>query len=421
MEPATRSERRRADASVSRSVLVCLLVSLIVHVLGVAWISSAWAGGNAAATRGDNESAEDERTPEADEFRLGIASSERATINWLGFADPTPHRAVESDVEQAALVMSAPGAPVAPSSPRPDGAGQPSSAAASASRTASAETSSVDPSLVGEAVDDPAPVESASEPAAVDVDIDADIVVPETDAAVRDMASADEIDEQPVDPERAPVEDAGEKNDADVVTDMAETAKPAETERVADEQVEAEQVVNETDTEPEETADGASPGEGDSEAEESDQRDEPGSRPAPPGEDAGADTMAGIISDRESSPTSKPVDMSISDWGKPAAGEGVKVNPVRPRFPDTLAAFRRGLTATVLIDFGADGYVRDVRFEEVVIDRRRVVRNTGSPEADRVLRNSVFNWTATGTQIEELAERSEDAVVTVRMDMKIKP
>lgn len=113
--------------------------------------------------------------------------------------------------------------------------------------------------------------------------------------------------------------------------------------------------------------------------------------------------------------------MKIEDWGRPAAGKGIRIRTVHPRFPDTLAVFRGRLDATVLIDFGADGLVRNVGFERVKKNRRWIERNTGSAEADRVLLNSVYNWTASGEEIEALRAKGPDARVTIRMEMFIRP
>lgn len=137
--------------------------------------------------------------------------------------------------------------------------------------------------------------------------------------------------------------------------------------------------------------------------------------------DAGASSRPGELSDRESTAASKTVDLRITNWGRPAAGEGIEIRTRHPQFPDTLAVFRRVLDATVLIDFGADGRVRDVRFETVTIKKKKVVRSTGSPEGDRVVLNCVYNWTAEGEEIDRLAEQGEDARVTIRMEMRIRP
>ena len=76
------------------------------------------AGWNAG--RAEPASLDEPAPPEAeDESRLGIERSRRVTVNWLGFADPTPHRARESELEQAALSMALVGSPEAPSDPSP--------------------------------------------------------------------------------------------------------------------------------------------------------------------------------------------------------------------------------------------------------------------------------------------------------------
>ncbi len=427
------SDSRRTAERGSRSTVACLLASVGLHAFAFVWISSAWAGEVGPPRSSDAEpTPEDESTPPQDEYRLGIESSKRATINWLGFADPTPHRASESDIEQAALVMSAPGSPEPPSAPSPAAeAVAASSASAAAEPNEHAETASAQQSE---------PVSQSDLAASAD---DADAAAPAGDAAnanaasttasalpsaenaapvVPDVAMQDNAATDVVPKVSEPDSDGGKGDSPDREAESA-SETPSESDApdaaVQEPSDSTEQAEQAGQAEPTETIEAATPA--DSSQDEPDPKEQPASPPAPQGAQAGADTLAGILSDRESTPTSKPVDMTVRDWGKPAAGEGIRVNPVRPRFPDTLAAFRNVLTAVVLIDFGSDGFVRDVRFEEVTIQRRRVVRNTGSPEADRVLRNSVFNWTATGEQIDALAERGPKAVITVRMDMRITP
>ena len=143
---------------------------------------------------------------------------------------------------------------------------------------------------------------------------------------------------------------------------------------------------------------------------------DPASQPDP-----GASSRPGELSDRESTPTSKTIDLRITNWGRPAAGEGIEIRTRHPRFPDTLAVFRREFNATVVIDFGPEGFVRFADFERVKVGKRTLVRNTGNPEADRVILLCVYNWTAKGKEIEALRDRGPDARVTIRMEMRIRP
>ena len=366
---------------------MCLLASLVVHGIGVAWVAGAW---EQMASGADQEipdlETDNGRAP--DEVRLGIESSSHATISWLGFADPTEHSAVESETDQAALTMAPVGAPEPPSSAVVAEAGPPSAAAPPI--PASPDTTAEAAPPASEAAANPESEKAAPESADDTVDESAEMVVARTDEALAEPEQ-----------EIATAEQAEEFEEPEV---------PSEDDREADTEEEAEQT-------PEEAAD--SPAEAPSETASETPADT--AVEAPPGDNPGADSLPGILSDRESSPTSKAVDLSISDWGKPAAGEGVQVKPVRPRFPDTLAVFRRELNARVLIRFGADGRVRDVEFDRETIKKRVRVLDTGSAEANRVLLNSVYNWTAEGSEIEALREQGKDETLLIRMDVRVRP
>lgn len=419
MARGDRTDRPGDGATSLRFVGVCVLISLVLHGAGLLWFTTMRSAGAGDATRHAVDQQEADTPEEFDRSRLGIESSQRTTINWLGFADPTPHRAVEAQTDQAALTRALPGAPDAPSTVNPGEAdGTPPAASGApavaievpAAESAAAATAAAAPS--SETQQDPAtdaqPMSGPPEKSAAETlpagEAEDPKVVAETSATTE--APAQEPTQEPAqksaqEPTKVATE-APPPETPDEVTPEPEAKETAEGKTTDERTAEKET----TDTEP---AESAAPSEA------------APARPEGKIETPGADAVPGILSDRESSPTVRTVDLSIKDWGKPAAGQGIKVNPVRPRFPDTLAVFGRILDATVLIDFGGDGRVRDVRFETVTIKQRKITRSTGSPEADRVLINSVYNWTASGDEISALAKRGADARITIRMEMQIRP
>lgn len=369
----------------TRSTIASVVASLVLHAVALAWLSSAWAKSEAGWTRdsADANPSDPERSEE--DVRLGIESSRRATITWLGFADPTPHRATESEIEQAALVMAPPGAPEPPSSPSRVAEFQPVQPdAAPTDQAEPTEAANSEPAESFERVDDLAHAAEAISERAVDE---------ASDPAERIL----EVSESPTPAPQEPDTDATGTPDEPTAGSAEDVVDPAP--RSSEEANPAPEPAQSTKP----------------------MKPEPPSSNAPAGENAGADSMPGLLSDRESTPTSKPIDIDILDWGRPAAGEGVRVNPVRPRIPDTVAVSMRMIRASVLIDFGGDGRVRKVRWATRTVGRREIQIRTNNPMADNAIWNAVHNWTASGERIRALKEAGPDAVLTIRMDIKIRP
>jgi len=340
----------------SRITLACIALSLLIHTAAFAWFASADTFAGAAP---DPIKPEDQSKPDHDQSRLGLEASKRATINWLGFADPTPHSAQESETDQAALSLA------------PDGAPEPPAATNTPKPKAEQQTPAEDqkkqptPKPTTEPTTKPDPQQANPAPAQPAKEIEAPKII-----------------EQSTQPPE----------------DLKPTPKPEPT--------------KETQKQPKPTP---KPDSKNNKPKQEQSQPAPKSKKA---EQARTDTLPGIIDDRESTPTAKVVNLAINDWGKPAAGKGIKVKPVRPVFPATTAIFNRQLNAVVLIEFGPDGLARNVTFEQVVIKGKKITRHTGSAQADRVLINSVYNWTASGEEIDALAPTER---LTIRMRMQIRP
>ncbi len=381
------------DAPVPRRLIaLCMCISLVLHGATAGWLLSAR---DAIVPTAYTEPVADEAEAEtpSEQTRLGIESSTRATITWLGFADPTPHRATESELDQAAFRMAPIGAPAPPGTPDPGEAPRepnPSPQAPSQPQTPQA----AEPAS-GSAPAAAQPAKASDQPEAADAQ-DSTASPPDTPTPGPNQSTATS-DENP-DPAAVSEPATPEASDA---------AQPTPSERK--EPNPSDEPAEPTPPQPESASSPPAP-----------EATDPGD-PLPPAKQDGAATRPGELSDRESTPTSKTIDLAIRNWGRPAAGEGIEIKTRHPQFPDTLAIFRRVLDATVLIRFGADGFVRDVRFETVTVNKKTIVRNTGSPEGDRVVLNCVYNWSASGKEIEALKELGPDATVTIRMEMRIRP
>lgn len=415
MARVARTDRPSDEAASLRFVGACVLISLVLHGAGLLWFTTMRSAGAGDATRHAVDQQEADTPEEFDRSRLGIESSQRTTINWLGFADPTPHRAVESQTDQAALTRALPGAPDAPSTVNPGEADGTPPAASGAPPVAIETPSAESAAAASEAAAPPSETQQDSAADAQPMSGPPEKTAAETLPAgeAQNPIAAAETPASTEAPAREPTQDPAVEPTKDA-TEAPPTSTPDEVTPEAQAKETADAKPTDERTTENETTDAAP-------AESASPSEAAPARPEGKIETPGADAVPGILSDRESSPTVRTVDLSIKDWGKPAAGQGIKVNPVRPRFPDTLAVFGRILDATVLIDFGGDGRVRDVRFETVTIKQRKITRSTGSPEADRVLINSVYNWTASGDEISALAKRGADARITIRMEMQIRP
>ena len=283
----------------STLVLVsCLLVSIGLHAGAAAWLST-----------------QDRAIPEqrvitpatpTDEARttLGIERSEAVTISWIGFQDPTPHRAVQASVDQAQV------------SPQAGAMRELMQAA-------------------------PAAAAQASE-------------------AVQEVVQA----------LRSRLEASTER--------MELAAKRAEQQRAADEAAERARQA--------------------SEAQRAQQQAEAGS----PGD-------AAVPDDREAQATSTNPPLSYT-LGQPVAREGLRIRTVIPRFDATTRLTDlRALTRkpVVAVTFGRDGAVLDARILPGTASGRRSV--------DEPILNAVFQWRATGEDLDSIPVSTPPKGLTVEI------
>lgn len=77
---------------------LAMFVSLLVHV-------TVLAVGAGVLDRHSDSSRPPILKPQASTIRLGISESTVETLTWLGFQTPTPHEAIQSEVEQAAFAL----------------------------------------------------------------------------------------------------------------------------------------------------------------------------------------------------------------------------------------------------------------------------------------------------------------------------
>lgn len=318
--------------------------------------------------------AEEEATPR--EVRLGIAQSPHDTENWIGFADPTPHSAPKSEVDQPALDPDA-GNP---------GRAAPVVAAAGDSRSAP---------------ERPGAAEAAPEQAAPAAQAPAAQAAAEPARETRVAASADAPREGEADGARsreasAVVAGAPEEGRDDAARPLVGEV-PRRVEAAASER-EAAFVGPPREAAPAVPA-SSSPGEA---ARREIARTESGT-PNP-----GA--APGERSERESNAVSRETAIEVRP-GRPAAAEGLEIITRRPEFSRVtrlMAAPARN--PRLRVTFDREGLVRNVEF----------IESTGIRDVDDPVQHAVYRWTARGRALAELPASDPRAGVTITVTILLR-
>lgn len=127
--------------------------------------------------------------------------------------------------------------------------------------------------------------------------------------------------------------------------------------------------------------------------------------PVPPG------ARPAEVSEADSSPTSRipAIDVKL---GRPAAGQGLEVITVRPRFSVTTTLTTDPQRSSIDVVFGRDGTVLKAAFVEG--------KTTGYTEVDGPLLDAVYRWRAKGKALLELPpgrDPSKGLVVTFHIEL----
>lgn len=315
------------------------MLSLVVHAIGGLALVTRDGGASASATA---EFEEFDSPPEA--TPVGIAESSAMTLDWLGFADPTPQSAEKAESNQAALA------------PDPSDADAPDPAEAA-------------PAPTPQPQDPQTPTEPSESPT-----------------------------EQQPDPTPDPAQEPSTETPSE--TEPAESQAAELTVNPAKPGDEAVVPTDATPTPPETTTPQTPPSSSPSEV-----------RPeTPPAEGSAPQTtqsgIPAIKDDRQSEATStEPLEVALN--GKPVAREGLRIQTVKPEFSIATRLTAAPRNPLVTVDFGADGRVRDVRFERDPKTKKPL--DTGSPRVNEPVVNALYRWRASGPRIEALKERPRKA------------
>lgn len=322
--------------------------------------------------------AEPDALREIEHLRLGIAQSPHDSENWIGFADPTPHSAPLSEVEQPALDPDAgnPGraAPaVVMAGDQRDAADRVGAANAVPEHAIGARETSAAAGTAGAERKPEARAEEEAEARREGETVGADAL--EDSAAV---AGA---------PEEGP-DDAARP----LMGEVSERVIPAADERDAafvGPPREAARAVSEATT----------PGAG---AQREIAKVESGTQSpgAAPGE----------RSERESNAVSREMAIEVRP-GRPAAAEGLEIITRRPEFSRVtrlMAAPARN--PRLRVTFDREGLVRNVEFIEA----------TGIRDVDDPVQHAVYRWTARGRALAELPATDPLAGVTITVTILLR-
>lgn len=376
-------------------LLIGLGASLALHAAAVAAIvasSHAHSPGQTASSARQAVDESDPDRPDPDEVKLGVDRSSAVTLTWIGFEEATPHQAMRSEVDQAAVAelegerTLQPGDPGEPAEPSPD------ARPAEQDLDAPADPSEVASTAIEEAFD---PAEAPPEtPDTTETTEETDAQPDETTIQIEESDFEDPAEGSTLPVEVGPTPDAA-PGPLEIVDNRLEPPAPA--------LPMPEEAEPDDPDAPDETASAE-------EAEEPDQA-EPGEE-APTGsrgEGGGAEGRTTddnrIPSDREADAAAKEEPHEVRP-GQPLAAEGLRVQTRgRPDFSviTRLTGARR--TPVYGITFGRDGRVRNVE----------IIESSGNPNVDEPWRNVLYRWTATGERLEQLSEDDPEAGVTIKI------
>jgi hypothetical protein len=317
--------------------------------------------------------------PRPDELRLGIDRSDHDTDNWLGFADPTPHRARKSETEQPALTREVP-SPEAAAGPQP----QPQPAAALAAEPETPDRPPPSPPDLRLKRD---PIRPLSEgPSAAAAPSPTDHPRPANDHAQGDAA------------QRARPAPEGSRDPDD---DRAAAASPFDGP--------GEDAAPDTEPSPSSPRElrpsGApgdapaqhAPGEADNVSAQVPLHRAPTALPSGPPHVHSAEK-----SDKESDAASLEEAVNVRP-GRPAAARGLDIITRRPVFTTLTTLTTWPENPVVRLTFNRRGRVSKVEW----------IRRSGYPSVDEPVLNALYAWTARGQAINDLSEDDADAGVSV--------
>ena len=360
---------------------VCIALSVIVHV-GSAISAGAYLSQRPAFSLGQQTRIElpdlsPPSMPQEQPLRLGREESRTASIAWLGVVrDAVEGQGQESQVEQAELTINEgqrdeQATPV--QQPTPPSPAQPTAVVAQPQ---------------AETKDAPQPEEAQPQETR-----------PEPQVSEPDQAEQPTPDREPepIEPE-SPAQD----EEPEALIESSEQQAPVVQQEA---QPEPEPQAEPEAAEPQEETTPASP----------QPVTEPSLQPSLPTTSPRPQGKPGEVDDRESvaSIIKRAQEVRASSLNRPLSGEGLEIKTVEPRFPASVRFTQLPRNPIVLIRFNAQGKV--VKAEFLRDEEKRRVYDTGSPGVDAPLINAIYQWRATGKQLDGLDPQDPESMLEISM------
>lgn len=399
--PIQRSISPRVTGSV---MLLCIVLSVCVH-LGTAVGAGVYLAERAQPSRGASDGITIPKLPDpilpADPpLRLGRAESSTASISWLGVTrDPVQGEGKESTVEQAELAIvqgsESQATPTAPSpiqtpNQEPSPAAQPvqpieqpveQATEQALEPTPQLEAVPTDPEPEPEPETTPAPAEPVAEPTPEPQSPDPVLLEETPRDQEAQIPIAIETQTQAADPPT--------QTESPELTESAETAEPTPTTQA----IQGPPVPQQTQQQTEQQAQPKPPSNA--------------TQAGKPGQEDDRESIATIIR--------KAQEVRATSLNQPLAGEGLEIKPVEPKFPASVRFTQLPRNPVVLIRFNAQGRVRSAKF--LYDQDKKHTYDTGSKGVDEPLINAIYQWRASGKQLDSLDPADPES--TIEISMKI--
>ena len=396
----------------SRSLPLGVALSVLIHGAGVATI----------ARYGDrlfhSESVPVQQDPARDAMIvpepepvrpliLGLEESPHKTDTWLGFADPTEHKAPLATVDQAEM-NPAPGAGGDASEPKPMSA-QPQPPQPEAPRPTPDNQVQEQPDAKPSPPQPESPAAPADEAPAPSTPA-RDVHVPDSPDPKR---SRPEPVPDPNSSEKAPEPEALEAPAPSPLLQPTSSSSGTPEQRPSD----APRLPPEATLGPRPQTPSPEP-QPELQLQPEPQAQPPAPRPAPtssrdqiPAGKPVRGERPGEKSDRESSAASKIETVDVYSFGRPAASKGLEIKTVRPRWTETTKLVAVPRNPVIRVTFSRSGRVTSAEFT--------AGQNTGWKDVDEPLLDAIYRWTAKGEALKQLPP-AKDAGLTVEFRIMLR-
>ncbi|MFG0246276.1 MAG: hypothetical protein ACF8MF_09550 [Phycisphaerales bacterium JB052] len=369
---------------------VCMALSVLVHVgsaVGAgAYLSQRQGLSFEGQTRIDLPDMAPPTMPEEQPLMLGRQESRTASIAWLGVVrDAIEGDGQESQVEQAELTIT--------EGERQEQSAQPAPTVAPQPDVLPVEPQQAQP----EVAETPPVAESQPEP----------VSEPEPEPEPEPETIEPEVHE----PEPIEAESPIHEDEPEAVIDASERTAPVV---IPESQPERQpEPVVEPEPEPETES------ESESQAEPTEAQPElvtsPSLQPTLPTTSAKPQGKPGEVDDRESvaSIIKRAKEVRARTLNRPLAGEGLEIKTVEPKFSATVRFTQLPRNPIVMIRFNAQGKV--VKADFLRDEEKRRVYDTGSKGVDEPLISAIYQWRASGKQIDALDPDDPDSTIEIAM------